>query len=95
MTSYARQAIHDVVGCEPVSDECDRIRELLDQVEDDRAHAEAEKLRVKAKTVRLDLLDPFSPYREQLIREQADEIDPYEKRDGQLVRKSDGRAVTL
>lgn len=77
------------------SDDDLQLHDLLNRVEDDRAHVEAEKMRARAKAVRLDLLDPFSPYREQMIMGLADLADPYEKRDGQLVRKSDGQPVIL
>lgn len=85
---YARHCLLDLLG--PAGDPDN----LIGHVEDDRAHAEAERLRQRAKATRIDLLNPFSPYQEQLIHELANLIDPYEMRDGQLVRKSDGKPVT-
>lgn len=94
--SSARSEIHDWGDCEGLdSAECHQVDELLDQIEDDRAHHEAEKLRETAAGMVFNLLDPFSPQKEGWVRHIADEIDPYEMRDGQLVRKSDGKPVTL
>lgn len=70
-------------------EECGRMTELLDKIEDERAHREAEKLRETAKKLRSN-----APDRTGLLVA-ALRIDPYEMRDGQLVRKSDGKAVTL
>lgn len=74
---------------------------LLDLVEDDRVHAEAEKLRNEAKLHEQDAVGLIDPEREMYLRTagamtySANLIDPYEQRDGQLVRKSDGRPVQL
>lgn len=60
---------------------------MLNQVEDDRMHVEAEKIRKLAA--------------ESKIKESvglwiaANMLDPYQVVDGQLVRKSDGRPVNL
>lgn len=76
------------------SDDDLHLHGLLNQVEDDRAHAEAVKLREKVASWGL----PATPRAQDTARAWrtvADEIDPYEERDGQLVRKSDGQPVTL
>lgn len=62
---YARHCLLDLLG--PAGDPDN----LIGHVEDDRAHAEAERLRQRAKATRIDLLNPFSPYQEQLIHELA------------------------
>lgn len=71
------------------------LRSLLSQVEDDRAHREAKRLRQRAEVTTIDLLNPCSLHDAKLIMGIADLIDPYEMRDGQLVRKSDGQPVTI
>lgn len=71
-----------------------RLFGLLNQVEDDRAHAEAVKLREKVESWGF----PATPRAEDTARAWrtvADEIDPYEEKDGVLVRKSDGKPVSL
>lgn len=91
--SAARTLIHSAVGCDPNDDECVRITDLLNLVEDDRAHAEAGRLREKA--------DAFTDSKSDLVagamaaatRLAAVHIDPYEMRDGNLVRKSDGKII--
>jgi hypothetical protein len=86
--SAARSLIHSAVGCDPVTDECDRIRMLLDQVEDDRVHAEAERIRT---AVAEDAA--YRPKGHAAMLEVAESMDPYEMRDGNLVRKSDGKII--
>lgn len=90
--SDARSEIHDWGDCEGFeSAECRRVDDLLNKVEDDRAHAEAEKLRTEAKLFEQDgYMDEGGIY-----EAAAAMIDPYEMRDGQLVRKSDGKPVTI
>mgnify|MGYP001606216440 CR=1 FL=1 len=85
--SYARHCLLDLLG--PPGDEDD----LIGQVEDDRAHAEAEKLREFAAEMVFNLLDPFGPQKEGWVRHIADRIDPYEMRGTHLVRKSDGKPI--
>lgn len=80
---------------EPGTDDDLFLHGLLNQVEDDRAHAEAERLRKKA-----DGMPRYTPPKggttgRAVTLALADEMDPYEERDGQLVRKSDGRPVVL
>jgi hypothetical protein len=98
--SYARDQIHAWGDCEDGgSDECVRLHDLLNQVEDDRAHAEAEKLREKAKRVESSSMMHVDPvvavHTAGVLRTAAESVDPYEERDGQLVRKSDGKPVNL
>lgn len=90
----ARLVLHDWIECSH-DDDCRDMRRLLTLVGDARAHDEAEKLRKIAASMKLDLLDPFSPYAHQLVTDIANSIDPYEMRGDQLVRKSDGKPVTL
>lgn len=80
-------------------EEDDYLHGLLNQVEDDRAHAEAEKLRSRATSAELSTIGRMDPavalHTAGVLRAAAKTIDPYETRDGQLVRKSDGQPVTL
>lgn len=91
--SYARRCLLELLG--PAGDEDD----LIGQVEDDRAHAEAERIREEAKATADSWTSEAN--RSQAERSSgamyyvADLVDPYEMRDGQLVRKSDGKPVTL
>lgn len=72
------------------SDNDIRLHGLLNRVEDDRAHAEAVKIRDFVAN------DPvYRPKCKRGMLEAADLIDPYEERDGKLIRKSDGKPVTL
>lgn len=80
---------------EPGSDNDDRLHYLLNWVEDDRAHREAEKLRKRAEGFKDSASDLVAGAMAASMRLAADEIDPYEKRDGELYRKSDGSPVTL
>jgi hypothetical protein len=99
VTSFARDLIHDAVGCEAVTEECDRIRVLLDEVEDDRAHKEANRLREKAAEIHEGAVDKHGEvyglmrFAAKSLFEAADEIDPYEVRDGLIVRKRDDKAM--
>lgn len=87
--TYARSQIHTLSNCEDASGpECKQMSDLLDQVEDDRLHQEAAKLRVLAaeyKTGRV----------QRKLMHVADHLDPYETVGDQLVRKSDGKPVEL
>lgn len=84
----ARDTLHDWSNCDHV-DDCRDVKRLLDQVEDDRVHAEAEKLRAEIKLLGMGPLSAVA------FTQAADLVDPYEMRDGQLVRKSDGKPVNL
>lgn len=75
------------------SDEDVYLHNLLNDVEDDRAHAEAVKLRQRG--TELTRSGPGTlgqPMGAALIVESF-AMDPYEERDGVLVRKSDGKPV--
>jgi len=82
----------------PISRACRELDALLDEnnerVEDDRAHAEAEKLRKAAGEFNLGSNDLIARTTRAALGGAAEQIDPYEMRDGQLVRKSDGKLVT-
>lgn len=88
----ARNYLLDLLG--PAGDEDD----LIGQVEDARAHVEAEKLRAEAKEYEKEAKGLFNEgayYKAAAVMAYAASlIDPYEMRDGQLVRKSDGKPVT-
>lgn len=87
----------DYRNYQAIIDECYEdyeLRALLNQVEDDRAHAEAERLRLRAKAVKLGM-GPTVEGIYEVVRGLAELVDPYEERDGQLVRKSDGKPVIL
>jgi hypothetical protein len=79
------------------SEDDDYLHGLLSWVEDDRAHREAEKLREEAhhvKTAESAFEDSsIVPQTIHVLEIAADIIDPYEIRDGQLVRKSDGKVM--
>lgn len=87
--TYARNQIHVLRDCEDASSaECTQLSELLDQVENDRLHAEAKRLR--------DLATGYKPGpRHKTVQRVAEHLDPYEWVDGQLVRKLDGKPVSL
>jgi hypothetical protein len=75
----------------PISEECYLLDGDIDRIEDDRLHAEAEKLRRFSATLpnasRMDRRFRSG------IRKSADLIDPYTEHQGRLVRKKDGRPV--
>lgn len=77
---------------------CGRLTGLLDELGDERAHAEAEKLRAEAKEYEKEaagMLNASAYYQAAGVMARAAQlIDPYVMRDGQLVRKSDGKPVT-
>lgn len=91
--TYARRCLLDLLG--PAGDEDG----LIDQVEDDRAHCEAERIREEARQTADAWTSEVS--RSQAERSSgamyyvADMIDPYEIRNGQLVRKFDGTQVIM
>lgn len=99
MTTFARGLIHTAVGCEPASDECDRIRDLLSQVEDDRAHKEAQRLRERAAEIHEGAVDKYGEvygtlrFAAKTLRDEAERIDPYMEREGLLVRKRDDKVM--
>jgi len=66
---------------------------LLNQVEDDRAHREAEHLREKAAEFATSSSDLVAEAMTAATKAAADHIDPYEVKDGQLCRKSDGKRI--
>lgn len=83
------------LAIEPGGDVDDYLHGLLNQVEDDRVHAEADKLRNRAKGI---LDDAGSDRRTAelmagVMTAAAMGMDPYEEKDGQLVHKSDGSPV--
>lgn len=75
------------------------LRALLNQVEDDRAHTEAVRLRKRGEqtrnTARAQGNNTIGIYLGAALIVEALAMDPYEERDGQLVRKDDGQPVTL
>lgn len=107
--SRARDRIHikycpDIGACEQIGgagsrDKCKNLDYLLDQVEDDRVHTVAEELRAQTKQYTEDikrltgLERAFHVQMTATILMTANKIDPYEERDGQLVRKSDGKKI--
>lgn len=93
--SFANNQIKKGKEIEAASGEDDYLHGLLNQVEDDRAHRGAEKLRKRADTFKDSASDLVAGAMAASMRLAADEIDPYEMRDGQLVRKSDGKRVFL
>lgn len=72
------------------SDEDLYLHGLLNRVEDDRAHAEAELIRGVVANDKV-----YRPKWQRGMLEAADLIDPYKELDGQLVRKSDGKPVVI
>ncbi len=95
--SHARSAIHDWADCEGFDTaECRQGDELLDQVEDDRVHAEALKLLKRGEELKAGVGNQsIGMAMAATLIVEAVAMDPYEERDGQLVRKSDGKPVTL
>jgi len=88
-----------VIGGEKTDDRCLGIDRLLDRIEDDRAHAEAEKIRKEAEATAAagrehDQVDR-ALRASGAMHYVADQVDPYETRDGRLVRKSDGAPVAI
>lgn len=79
--TYARRCLEQLLG--PAGDEDG----LIGQVEDDHAHVIARNMRTYAGRQR-------GIVRTLTLRF-AEDIDPYELRDGQLVRKTDGTPVRL
>lgn len=90
--TYARDLIHKAAQCEPGTEECDRIRDLLVQVEEDRVHVEADKIRRRAEEILRSAGDDrrTAELMAGVTMAAAMGMDPYELRDGELVRKSDG-----
>lgn len=75
---------------EPGSHDDDYLSGLLNNVEDDRVHAEAEKIRAEVAES-----TAYRPRAHAAMLEVANEMDPYHVVDGKLVRKSDGRPIIL
>lgn len=79
-----------------ISEECAVLDARLDQVEDDRVHREAEKLRKRGEELKAAARNQgVGMAMAAALLVESIEMDPYEERDGQLVRKSDGRPVVL
>lgn len=97
MTSNRQTRLHNQVHrlsghtCGGGVEVCSRMTELLDQIEEERAHAEAEKLRKYAEEYDDWGERPFTAGLFQAV----EQVDPYEMRDGQLVHKSDGKPVII
>ncbi len=97
MARLSRQAISrnpqgqaHYVAVEAGSDDDLYLHGLLNKVEDDRAHAEAQKLL----DMHMEVLLMHGPQVAQGLALAIKHIDPYVRRDGQLVRKSDDKPVT-
>lgn len=74
-------------------------RQMIDaalrEAADDRAHAEAEKLRQRGEELKIRAgSQGIGMAMAATLIVEAVAMDPYEMRDGQLVRKSDGSPVT-
>lgn len=78
---------------EPASHDDDYLHDLLNWVEDDRAHREADKLRKRAESFADSKSDLVANAMAASMRMAATETDPYEVRDGELRRKSDGKLM--
>lgn len=66
---------------------------LLNRVEEERAHDEAERLREKAAEFATSSSDLVAEAMTAATKAAADHIDPYEVKNGQLYRKSDGKHI--
>jgi hypothetical protein len=93
--TYARDLIHQAARCEAGTDECVRIHDLLVEVEDDRVHVEADKIRRRAEEILRNGGDDrrTAELMAGVTMAAAMGMDPYELRDGELVRKSDGKIM--
>lgn len=67
----------------------------LQEAADNRAHAEAEKLRARARDLSASATGLVADAMSGATMAAATSIDPYAMRDGQLVRKADGKPVIL
>lgn len=83
------------LAIEPGDEVDDHLHGLLNKIEDDRAHREAERLRKKAEGMPSYTPPKSGTTGRAVTLMLADEIDPYEMRDGELIRKSDGKPVTI
>ena len=96
--TYARDQIHNRSGCGvEARDSCNSLDDLLDWVEDDRAHAEAEKLREQGEEMRRNG-KPHGMTTMEFVNggaliTAARAMDPYELRDGWWVHKTSGRVM--
>lgn len=86
----------------PYSNEHLYLESLLNQVENDRAHAEAKRLRARSASFEKDIAAmEFSARKAGIVQmmvimvQDAYLIDPYVEIEGQLYRKSDGKPVTI
>lgn len=75
------------------SDEDDRLHSLLNWVEEERVHAEAVGLRSRADALASKADNISAESMVDAYRLAANEMDPYEERDGQVFRKSDGAFI--
>jgi hypothetical protein len=92
---HCRDPLCDAAGDAEPGDDCKNLDCLLDQVEDDRVHAEADKQRLRAKEV---LRNAGADRRTAelmagVINAVAVGMDPYELKDNVLTRKSDGKVM--
>lgn len=98
--SYPRGKIRELTASLS-AEERDRLDDLLDQVEEDRAHRNAEDLRNEARRVEEENdgkrgeVYKWYIFGARKLRRAAEGIDPYDKVAGTdiLIRKSDGRHV--
>jgi hypothetical protein len=96
--SQARNEIHErcCTSCGPANDQCLQLYGLLNRVEDDRAHAEAQKLIKRGEELKAGTwTQGVGMAMAAMLIVEAIAMDPYEMRDGQLVRKADGQPVVL
>jgi hypothetical protein len=75
--------------------EDDYLHGLLNKVEDDRVHYEANELRARAEELSAKADNLAAESMVDAYRLAANDMDPYEKRDGKLYRKSDGKEVLI
>lgn len=94
----------DLGACEFVGGRGDRARcknldYLLDRVEEDRLHAESQRIRKEADELHAPVAHVVRHDHSQLpsehMRDIADRLDPYHVVDGEMVRKADGRPVVV
>lgn len=94
----AKHCVLETNGPLKIEQPCRLLDHILDMVEDDRAHAEAVALRGRGEDMRRNGKPDGTATMGYVIGAglvvEAFAMDPYEQRDGQLVRKSDGKPVT-
>lgn len=91
--SFARDELHNKYCPDSTADECLWLTDRLNEVEEERTHDEAEGLREKAARFAASSSDLVAGAMAAATKAAADHIDPYEVRDGQLYRKSDGKLI--